>query len=214
MKQLFTIKKINQMAESKTDKSRNSKVDSFKQRAKEEAKKAKIQKTHLMPLTEWEATEVLDLRGDLLEAMEQQFIAVWQNLAHAKHLVDQAQGEFQKAAHVMQMIIKKNVDAGKIKMKYMWNNGDDATEADIAKFEADLERLREEQAQKRDEELNEQEKVIQLQNAAKTGLVGTNGEPIGSTRNLDEDSADEELTTDAYAEQSYGASQQPADETE
>jgi hypothetical protein len=172
------------MSQSKVEKDRKNKVQAFKAQAKEQAKQAGIPKTHLVPLTEWETTDILNLRGDLLEAMEQQFVLTYQNLASAEQMVAEAKKEFQKAAQVMQMIMSTNIKAGKIRLKYSWNNGEDATEEDVKDYEAKMEKIREAQ-KKAFEDYQKQ------QNAEKTGLVGPDGQPVGTAQDLEDDTTDE-----------------------
>lgn len=196
------------MAESKTNKQRKGKVETFKEKAKEKAKQEAIPKTHLIPLTEWESTENLDLRGDLMDALEQQMVSTYQNLAQTRQLLDEAQREFQKAAHVMQMIIQQNIKAGKVKLNYQWNNGEDASPEEVAEYETKMNELRD--LQKKQFEQAQAEK-----NAMKTGLVNPDGSPLGSTQNLDED--DEDAATEALESESREAANtdgQPANDVE
>lgn len=166
------------MAESKTNKERKGKVEAFKEKAKEQAKQQAIPKSHLIPLTEWPSTENLDLRGDLMDALEQQMVATFQNLQQVRQLLNETQNEFQKAAHVMQMIIQQNIKAGKVKINYQWSNGEDATPEEVEQYEKEMQKIRDLQ-RKQFEEAQKQ------QNAAKTGLVGADGQPVGTTQNLD-----------------------------
>lgn len=168
------------MAVSAKSKDRKSKVEAFKQQAKEQAKKEAIPKTHLIPLTEWGTTDVLDIRGDILEALENQMVLTYQALQKSAAELDQAQVNFQNTGRVLQMIVQQNIKAEKIKVKYVWNNGEDATDQDVTDFQKQMEDLKELQQQKVDN-LKSQE------NAAKTGLVGPDGNPVGTNQNLDEE---------------------------
>lgn len=187
------------MAESKTNPARKGKVEAFKEKAKEKAKQQAVPKTHLIPLTEWSSTENLDLRGDLMDALEQQMVATYQNLAQARQVLNEAQNEFQKAAHVMQMIIQQNIKAGKVKLNYQWNNGEDATPEEVTEYETEMQKLRD--LQKKQFEQAQAEK-----NAQKTGLVSADGSPLGSTQNLDEED-EKETELDAVADQSRAAAE-------
>lgn len=192
------------MSESKTNKDRKAKVDAFKEKAKEAAQQQSIPKTHLIPITDWKSTELLDFRGDLMDAMEQQLMLTFQSLQEARQLLNQTQAEFQKAAHVMQMVIQTNIKAGKIKLSYQWNNGEDASAEEVAKYEEKMNELRE--LQRKNFEAAQQQ-----ENAKKTGLVGADGSPIGTTQNLDEvtnqeeDEDSENSNLDAMADQSRAA---------
>lgn len=159
------------MAESRKNPDRKKNVDAFKATQKDQPKQ-KEKREHLVPMTKWETTDILDLRGDLFEALENQLLETFVNL-------QQAQEAFQKAAQVMQMIIQHNIKKDKIKLEYQWNNGDPASEQDVAEFQA---KLKEIQAL-REKQYEEVKKQI---NASKTGLVGANGEPIATTQNLED----------------------------
>lgn len=158
----------------KKDKTRKDKVEKFKDNAKQQAAQAAIPKTHLIPQTNWNTTDVLDLRGDLLEALEKQMVLVYQNLQAAND-------EFNKAAQVMQMIMSTNVKSGKINLTYSWNNGEKATEQEVEDFKAKMKEIQE----LRNKQVQD---LKRTENAAKTGLVAADGStPIGSTQNLDEE---------------------------
>jgi len=191
---ILKTKKINQMSASKVEKARKDKVQAFKQQAKEKAKQAGTPKTHLLPLTEWNTTDVLDLGGDLAEALEQQFVLTWQTLSECEHNLNVAKNEFQKAAHILQMVMQRNIKAGKVKLKYSWNNGEDATEAEVKEFQAKLEEL---QAKQREAfEKAKAEEQAQA-NAKKTGLVGLDGAPIGTDQDLDGDTKETAMENEA-----------------
>lgn len=166
------------MPTSKTDKKRKDKKEAFKENAKKEAAQAAIPKTHLIPQTSWQTTDMLDLRGDLLEAFEKNMVLTYEAL-------QQAQMNFSHAAQVLQMIMSTNVKSGKINLSYVWNNGEPASEEEVNSFKAKMEeinKLRQEQATK----------IKQEANSEKTGLVGPGGEPIGTDQNLDEEEQESE----------------------
>lgn len=168
------------MAETKKNPDRKGKVDAFKEQAKQKAAPAaKVEREYLIPVTDWQSTEVLELRGDLLEALEQKFLETYQGLNAAKQVLDQTFNRFQQAASAMQMIIQSNVKGGKINLSYKWNDGSDATPAEVEKFEKELEAVKEKQ-------INAYNEYQASLNANKTGLVAPDGRPIGTTQNLDE----------------------------
>jgi len=154
-------------------KNRSKKKEQFKQKAKQEAAQKAIPRTHLVPVPTWQSTDTLDCRGDMLEALEQQLMA--------------AMDAVQKCGQVAQYIMQQNVKAGKIKINYVWNNGETASEADIETYKGELKKLQDERNKQL---LAMQEQIQQDHNAAKTGLVGPDGQPIGTTQNLDEDTDD------------------------
>jgi hypothetical protein len=176
------------MAQSKQSKDRANKKEEFKEKAKKEAAQAAIPKTHLIPETTWQTTDVLDLRGGLLEILEKQMVLTFEKIQQSIQVQEQIQAEFAKAGQVMQMIMGSNIKSGKIKLSYKWNNGEDATEEDVAKFKAQMEEI----SKKRIEQVEEFQKNS---NAAKTGLVTPEGEPLGSTQSLDDDDDQEDDIT-------------------
>lgn len=183
------------MAESRTNNDRKHKVDAFKQKEKQAAKQEARPRTYLIPNTTWESKENLDFRGDLADAMEHQMMLTFQALQESKRQLNEAAQEFQKMAHVMQMIIQQNIKAGKIKLNYVWDNGDPATDEDVATYESKMNELRE--LQKKAFEENRKK-----ENGEKTGLVGLDGQPIGTTQSLDENlDQEEEKNLEAIVDQ-------------
>lgn len=178
------------MAQSKLEKERKEKRSEFKETAKKEAAQKAIPKTHLIPQTNWESTDNLDLRGDLLEALEEQMLLTFQNLRESQKYLDISGEHFNKTARVVQAIMQTNVKAGKVKLTYEWNNGEVASEEDVATYEARVAQLREEQ-------LKQVEKIQSQNNAEKTGLVGLDGSPIGTSQDLKEDQISDESTNEA-----------------
>lgn len=163
-------------------KDRSKKKEQFKQKAKHEAAQQAIPKTHLVPVPTWQSNDNLNLRGDMLEALEQQLMT--------------AIDAIQKCGQIAQFVMQQNIKAEKIKVNYVWNNGEPASEAEIATHKDTMKKLQEErQAQL----LKMQEQIQQDFNAAKTGLVGPDGQPVGTTQNLEE-STDEDLEQDSTGE--------------
>lgn len=146
-------------------KDRSKKVQKFKESAKKQSAQQAIPKTHLTPTPTWLSTDNLDLKGNILEAMQHQLFEAMEKIQQIG----------QALAHVMQ----QNIATGKIKIDYYWNNGEKATEAEATTFKAEVEK-RQEQARQFQEGLKEQI------NAGKTGLVGPSGEPVGTTQELGE----------------------------
>lgn len=168
---------------SKKDK-KQQKLQNFKNKAKKMAEQQKTPKTHLIPQTEWQSTDILDIRGDLLEALEKTLVGTFTKIQELNQ-------EFNKAAKVMQMILSTNIKAEKIKLKYKWNNGEDATPADVEKYESEMAKLQEQQKAQYEQMIAQQkqnqEDAKKNENAIKTGLVDTNGSPIGTTQDLSEE---------------------------
>lgn len=197
------------MSESKKDLSRKEKAEAFKEKAKEGNKP---EKTHIIPLTSWEATDNLDLRGDLLEAFEQQLVNQFQAIKQAEHAIAEAGKAFQKGAHIMQMIMQDNIKKEKIKLTYSWNDGTDATSEEVADYEKKMNEIRELQRKQFQDYFDQKKKE---ENAEKTGLVNPDGSPIGTTQNLDGEDKIEEVgvntESDGIFETGVRDSQQAAD---
>lgn len=173
------------MAQSKKNPKRKKKVEQFKETAKVQAAQKQIPRTHLVPTPTWQSTENLDLRGDLLEAFEQQLVI--------------AMDAIQKCGQALQYVMQMNIKSEKIKLDYQWNNGEKPTQEEIDKFLADQKTLMEE----RKKQMLEMQETLQKQanqaiaetNASITGLVGPDGvTPVGTNKPLvdEEDSIDEQ----------------------
>jgi hypothetical protein len=164
------------MAQSRTNKKRKHKVQQFKNNQKKMEKQASIPKTHLVPQPEWQSNENLDMRGDILEALEQQIMIGLDAL--------------QKSGQALQYLMAQNIKSGKINLSYVWNNGEPATEQEIAAYKEQLEKVK---AERNQQMLAQQEELQKQANAARTGLVGPDGQPIGTTQSLEEDTDEEAL---------------------
>lgn len=164
-------------------KDRSKKKEQFKQKAKHQAAQQAIPKTHLVPVPTWQSDDNLNLRGDMLEALEQTLM--------------EAIDAIQKCGQIAQFVMQQNIKAEKIKVNYVWNNGEPASEADIATHKEALKKLQE---QRQQQLLQMQEQIQQEHNAAKTGLVGPDGQPVGTTQNLEE-STDEDLEQDSTGDE-------------
>lgn len=158
------------MAKSKTDKSRKKKVEQFKETAQVKAAQQQIPRTHLVPIPTWQSTENLDLRGDLLEAFEQQLVI--------------AMDAIQKCGQALQYAMQQNIKSEKIKLEYQWNNGEKPTEKEVEDFLAEQKKLQEARKQQM---LDMQAEIQRQANHAKTGLVGPDGSPVATDQNLSED---------------------------
>lgn len=160
-------------------KDRSKKQEQFKQKAKQQAAQEAIPKTHLVPVPTWQSDDNLNLRGDMLEALEQQLMT--------------AIDAIQKCGQIAQFVMQQNIKAEKIKVNYVWNNGEPASEAEIATHKDAMKKLQDERQKQL---LQMQEQIQQDHNAAVTGLVGPDGQPVGTTQNLDESTDEEESTDD------------------
>jgi len=163
------------------------KLNNFKNKAKKMAEQKSIPKTHLIPETEWQSNEELVLRGDLLEALEKTLITTFENL-------QQANANFGKVGQILQMIVTSNIKNGKVKLKYKWNNGELATEQEVADYESKaLELQKAQQAQYAELVKQAQANETAATNASKTGLVDVQGSPIGSDIPLDDETHPDEF---------------------
>lgn len=190
------------MAQSKTNKNRKGKKEKFKEKAKENAQKQRIPRTHLVPIPTWQSNENLDCRGDLLEAYEQQLVI--------------AMDAIQKCGQALQYMIQQNIKAGKIQLQYEWNNGEKPTQKEIDDF---LELQKKAQEERKKQMLELQEKLqaeadlakkqsIAEENNAITGLVAPDGTPIGSSKPLVEDTDEGE---DEDQDEEDSTDEQPSD---
>jgi hypothetical protein len=147
-------------------KDRSKQKEKFKANAKQQAAQERMPRTHLVPVPTWQSNENLDLQGNLLEVMERKLL--------------EAMDAIQQLGNVMSIIMQQNVKSEKIKIDYMWNNGDKPSEAEVNAFKAEMERVKNQQ------KLMVDQSKLQ-ENFAKTGLTDAEGNPIATTQNLDED---------------------------
>jgi hypothetical protein len=138
------------------DKSRQNKTKAFKEKQVKQNTQQAIPKTHMIPQTEWQSTTVLDLRGDLAEQFEIQMVNAFQAL--------------QAAGSIFQQMIAANIEVGKVKLNYIWNNGEVPTEEEVVKYKAAVEEMqRQRQAILKGEPAQQQ---------SETGLVTAGGQPL------------------------------------
>lgn len=163
------------------------KLNNFKNKAKKMAQQKATPKTHLIPSTEWQSNDLLELRGDLFEALEKNLIVTWDALQKANE-------GFGKVGQIIQMIAASNIKSGKVKLNYKWNNGEVATKEEVSQYEAKAKELHEaQQAQVAQLIKNAQAEETAANNANKTGLVDANGSPIGSDIPLEDETHPDEF---------------------
>jgi hypothetical protein len=121
------------MANSKKDKTRANKAEKFKENAKKAAAQAAIPKHHLIPQTEWKTTDVLDLRGDLAEAFEIHMVKAFESL--------------QAAGETFRQLMSLNIQAGKVKITYIWNNGEIPTEKEVQEYQKAMDMMQKQREQ-------------------------------------------------------------------
>jgi hypothetical protein len=167
------------MAVSRKRKKGEQNLKKFKEKTKKMQEQKSQQKQYLVPVPQWQSTENLDLRGDMLEALDN---TLQETFGH----LNQAFQAFNKVGSIMQAVVATNVKSNKITLKYEWNNGEPATEQEVAEFQSKMKEVQE--AHKR-----QVEEQLQMQNAQKTGLTDAIGNPIGTTQNLDETSDDQSV---------------------
>lgn len=158
------------MAESKKDKSRKAKVEKFKQEAQEKNIQKATPKTHLVPQTEYQSQDILELPGGALDAIQHNFTQAYQAL--------------QNLGQIFQQIVALNIQAEKIKLSYTWNNGEIATPAEIEKFQKDMEQLQ----KMRDKQAEELQKALESGTEPETKLVTVGGQPL-TAQNLEEENS-------------------------
>lgn len=135
-----------------------------------DVQQAQSENRFIVPTPEWQSTDQMELRGDLLEALEHTISSTYNKL-------EEACQEFNKVLGALQQIIGRNINTGKIKLKYVWNNGVEATEEEGAAFKKQYDELL---ARRKQEEVDRIKNDIAMANAEKTGLVGVDGAPLGS----------------------------------
>lgn len=165
------------MAVSRKDKNRHKNLLQFKQKKmqqnEEGAKAQKEQKKQLYPQPEWQSDDDLIVKGHIVEAIQENFLSAYSAL--------------QKAGQAFQALIGQNIydeeknPGGKIKLKFVWNNGEDATEEEVANLKK--------MAQERDKLMRKQQDGAEQSKADFTdgpdsedtkssGLVTAEGEPL------------------------------------
>ena len=154
------------MATSKTTPSRQGKAKAFSQKEQAQAHKRSEQpRTQIVPSTQWESNETLDLRGDLLEGLNK--------------IVEVLYSALQQFGMIYQQIIATNVQSdanpeGKIKFTYTWNNGEKVSDQDLEIFKrkmGQIQALRQKQA-------SEVEQLAQVKETSKSSLVTADGQPL------------------------------------
>lgn len=109
------------------------KVEQFKEGAKKAAQIAATPRTHLLPQTTWPSNENLDLRGDLAEKFEVEMVKAFEAL--------------QNAGSVFQAMIALNIQAGKVKINYIWNTGEIPTDKEVEEYKAAMEYMQKQREQ-------------------------------------------------------------------
>lgn len=117
------------MAKSKNHKDHKQKVNQFKNKIMAQNQAQKVEKTHLVPQPEWQSTENLDARGDLMEVMDQALVQVYSAL--------------QRAGQAFQAMIGENIKNNKVKIKYVWNDGSPASESEVSDYQKHMDSIRE-----------------------------------------------------------------------
>lgn len=109
------------------------KVEQFKEGAKKAAQTAATPRTHLVPQTNWQSNDNLDMRGDLAEAFEVHMVKAFEAL--------------QAAGQAFQAMMALNIEAGKVKISYIWNTGEIPTEQEVTEYKAALEYMQKQREQ-------------------------------------------------------------------
>lgn len=153
------------MATSKKDKSRANKVEKFKEGAKKEAAFANTPRTHLIPQTEWQSTDTLDMRGDLAQHFEIELVKAYEAV--------------QKVGQIFSEMMSLNMGTGKVKLTYIWNNGEKPTEKEVEDYKLAVQFMQQERQKQMNEIQDRLQKTAQDNvNASKSGLVTADGQPL------------------------------------
>lgn len=146
------------------NKDRKANVDAFKEQQKAKHAQASQPKTHIVPDVEYQSTEMLELRGDVADAIQKGLTTAFINLQKANKAL-------QEVGQAYQFLLAHNINVGKAKLKYNWNNGQPATEAEIADFQAKMAKIQDERIkQQKEQEGNKEE--------PKTNLTTVEGRPL------------------------------------
>jgi len=148
------------MATSKKDKSRTKKTEKFKEEAKKANAIASQPRTHMVPQTEWQSGEMLDLRGDLAEGFELSMVKAYEAL--------------QQAGSIFQQFMAMNIQSGKAKVTYIWNTGAIPTDKELSDWKAGMELMQ----KKRETQMAELQKNLQEEANGGTVLETIGGQPL------------------------------------
>lgn len=144
-------------------KNHKEKAAAFSAAQKAKANHVQQPKTHLIPDVQWQSTDVLDLRGDVAEAIQNNLVAAYEAL--------------QKAGQAFQVLLSLNIQAGKAKLEYTWNNGEIPTEEELSSYKKqmdELQRLKAEQLKAASEGIADQAS----NKSPETSLVTADGRPL------------------------------------
>lgn len=147
------------MAEKKSS-TRKKKVEKFKEEAKKQAAVAAQPRTHMVPQTEWQSKDNLDLRGDLAEALENQLVAAYQALTNAGQIFSQ--------------FMQANIASGKAKVTYIWNTGEIPTPEEQQKWVETMEMVQ----KQREAQLKAMQEGLAGDDATNTVLETVGGRPL------------------------------------
>lgn len=134
------------MANSKHHKDHKQKLNQFKQQTMSNQKQSAIPKTHLVPHSEWQSTDKLEITGDQLERIDKALVAAYQAIQLAGKAYSEA--------------VNMNITGGKAKIAYTWNNGEPATVEEVENYKAQIARI---------DELRKQQ-IAEAQQAKEAGL--------------------------------------------
>ena len=158
------------MAQTKKD--RSGKAKAYGEKVKKQNEQSAIPKTNLIPQTEWQSTDILEVRGDMLEALE-------------KHLTD-AYNSLKLAGQTYYAISQHNIEVGKMKLVYYWNNGEKATDDEVKLFTEKVKELKNLQEQRKAQVIEALKNTPAPGSENATGLVTQNGAPL-TEENLEEE---------------------------
>ena len=142
------------------DKKRAKKVEAFKENAKKAAAQAATPRTHLIPQTEWQSTDNLDMRGDIAEQFEVQMVKAFEAL--------------QLAGTAFQQMMALNIQSGKVKINYIWNTGEIPTEKEVTEYKAAMEYMQKQREQFQKAQAGETEPTTVLETVGGQPLTAEN----------------------------------------
>lgn len=165
------------MAVSRKDPKRKQKLNTFKNKNKMSDNKQEQLKTgpkeFIVPVPKWAPDAKITMSGNQLEAFVSLIRTAYEAVGNLGRVVD--------------TIVHAGIDAGAVTVEKIWNNGEKPTAEEIADFDAKAEEVRvARQAQFDEQQSNLVKDLKKKTNADITGLVNTDGSPIGTDQDLSE----------------------------
>lgn len=148
-------------------KNHDKKAKAFSDKQKQKNAYASQPKTHLVPDVTWQSTDMLGIRGDVAEAIQNNLVAGYEAL--------------QRAGQAFQVFLNMAIKEGTAKLDFTWNNGEKPTEAEINEYKAQMEqlnKLKQEQLKKAQEGIQQEAQEKNEAKQPQTNLITPDGRPL------------------------------------